>query len=322
MDTRTILFTALVAAAAIARAGIPGEVIAAYEGGANRWAVMSPDGSNFAYLDCGGDLTHGGSPRYFLYQMQGSNVLPRWYYNDYRLNTELVATDEDCQQTVILSNQGNMRFSLGGWSPDGRMIAVHAEEFDLSSEALLGAGIYLADVTYTAGRPTAVTNVRMAVPTANERGFAWSTDSLRIAYVDVGTNGTDLFMYDVGTGVSTNITNSPGISEDMPSYSSTDRVAYMRLSARSRAGDRYDIFSIPATGGSEVRITSKSTTGAPYNSAPSYSPDGQYISFTSGGYPLGTSSRALYRIKADGSAKAVKIAGSKDMDFGYQRWRQ
>lgn len=304
-----------------ARAAVPGEVIAAFQRYSSTYAVMSPDGGNFSFVACGGDLTHSGSPRHFVNFVVGTNPLPGWYFGSGGpyMNTELAASDEDCLQTVVLTSEGNKLFGGSRWSPDGRMIAAHAVEFDLASGAMLGRGIFIADVTYAGGLPVAATNLRLAIPTTAERNFAWSPDSRRIVYVEAGDNGADLFMYYLDGGYSLDITNTPGVAEDQPTYSIDERIAYTRQSAEPRGGYRYDIFSIPATGGPETRITSKATTGASTNMFACYSPDGRQISFVSG--PL-LGERVLYRVRADGSGKAVKIVGGKGQDWRVNFWRR
>ena len=109
----------------------------------------------------------------------------------------------------------------------------------------------------------------------------------------------------LATGTSVKITNTPDRAEDQPAWSPTgDRIAYTRVSEVSRSGNRTDIYSIPATGGAEVRITSKSTTGSPRNGGPCHSPGGQFVSYWSGNQwsvisPFGDD--AIYRIKAAGT---------------------
>jgi Tol biopolymer transport system component len=122
-----------------------------------------------------------------------------------------------------------------------------------------------------------------------------------------------------------NITNTPGTSEQGPTWSSRGRIAYHRVAEPSRSGDRIDIFSIPETGGAELRITSKSTTGSTVNQQACYSPDGQYLSFSSGGYPTLNEpggGKVLYKIKADGTGKAIRILGAKGQSWHFNRWRR
>jgi Tol biopolymer transport system component len=307
--------------ASVCFAAVPGEAIVAYQRYAGQFAVMSPNGGNFSFVACGGDMTHNGSPRYFSNVAVGPNPLPSWYFGTGGpyMNTELVASDEDCQQTVTLTAGGDMHFGGSRWSPDGTMVAAYAVEFDLESGELLNRGIFIADVVYVGNRPVATHNLRVVIPTGGERNFVWSPDSRRIVYVEAGTNGSDLFVYYLDGGYTVNITNTAGVAEDQPAYSLTEQIAYTRQTSAPRGSYRYDIFVIPASGGPERQITSKATTGSFVNMIPSYSPDGQQIAFSSG---LLQGDRALYRIRADGSGKAVKVVGSKGQDWRVSFWRQ
>lgn len=314
--TSTLLLALAVLAAPAGHSAVPGEVIVAYQRWAAKFAVMSPDGSNRTFVGCGGDPTHGGSPRYFLSFVSGPNLIP--VPNGPYANTEMVASDEDCVRTVQLTHEDNKIFNGSRWSPDGSRVAVHVSSYDIASGDLLENGIFLADVVRDAGRPVALVNLRLAVPTGAERNFEWSPDGRRIVYVEAGINGADLFVYDTDLGTSVNITNTAGVAEDQPAWSVTGRIAYTRQVGEPRGGYRFDLFSIPETGGPEVRITSKGTTGAFANMMPMYSPDGTQIAFSSG--PI-QGDRALYRIKADGTGKPFKMAGGKGEDWRRSFWR-
>jgi dipeptidyl aminopeptidase/acylaminoacyl peptidase len=303
-----------------AQAAVAGAVVVAYQRLAAKFAVMSPDGSGRTFVNCGGDLTHGASPRYFLSLVTGPNLIPARNFGSggpYP-NTELVASDEDCVRTVQLTYEGNKIFGGSRWSPDGSRIAVHASSYDIASGDLQQNGIFLADVVRDAGRPVALANLRLAIPTGAERNFEWAPDGRRIVYVEAGSDGADLFVYDTDLGTSVNITNTAGVAEDQPAWSVTGRIAYTRQIGEPRGGYRYDLFSIPETGGPEFRITSKGTTGAFANMMPAYSPDGTQIAFSSG--PI-QGDRALYRIKADGTGKPFKMAGGKGEDWRRSFWR-
>ena len=308
---------------ASATAAVPGEVIAAHNLATGRYAVMSAtNGSNFVEVACGGDLTHGGSPRYFLTSVAGTILLPDGYFN-----SELAAADEDCVQQLIISNTGTMRFSnLPQWSPDGSKIAVYADRFDSAHEIPVERGIFVADVVRPvgSGQPTGIANLQLAIPAQGEVLISWSGDSQRIAYVASGPNGSngqqaDIFIYDLAADVSVNVTNTPDVNEDHPEYSPADeRIAFIRL-ITVRGTYRYDIFTIPAVGGTALQVTTKGTTGAAQNLFPSYSPDGQYLAFASGASLFAFD---IYRIKADGSGKAVNLTGKRTGSFRYNRWRR
>jgi len=141
--------------------------------------MSATNGDSFVEGPCGGDLTHGGSPRYFLSSVAGTTVMP-----DDFLNSELVASDEDCAQILVISDAASMRFSnLPHWSPDGLKIAVYGEHFALPSGPITESGIFIADVVRTAGRPTGIANLYLAIPSPGEVLISWSGDSQRIAYV-------------------------------------------------------------------------------------------------------------------------------------------
>lgn len=324
---RRMLFAlpAMLIAPAIALAAVPGEVIAAHNDANGWYVVMSAgNGSNFAQLTCGGDLTHGGSPRYFLTSAVGTIKLGDGYPNN-----ELVASDEDCVQTLTLTDARNMRFSdTPRWSPDGLRVAVHAHVFSnpgMTEDPAL-AGMYLADVqrdTVT-GRPTGLTNLRLVVQGGTDV-LSWSGDSRRIAYVAAVPDGSggwqgDVFVYDLESDASANVTNTPGFKEDHPAFSPADeRIAFTRLVA-IRGGYRYDIFTIPASGGVATQVTSKGTTGAPQNRAPCFSPDGLNLSFASG--PSATGRYDIYRINSNGAGKATNLTGRRSGSFFYNLWRR
>lgn len=143
MFTKSMLSLALLTVATMSQAAVPGEFIALYEASSSRFAVMSPDGSNLAYVPCGGDPTRSGVPRYFLTHQIGGNVLRRDAFGNL-YNSELVAADEECVQSIVLTNEGNKALGWGKWSPDGYMIAVGADEYDLATQKLVRHGLLLA----------------------------------------------------------------------------------------------------------------------------------------------------------------------------------
>ena len=307
-----------------ATAAVPGEVIAAHNLSTGKYAVMSAaNGGNFVEVACGGDLTYdGGSPRYFVSSVVGTIVMP-----DHFNNSELAASDEDCVLQLIISNSGTMRFSTTPhWSPDGSKIAVYAEHFDLASALVLERGIFVADVVRTAGssRPTGIANLHLAIPSQGEVLMSWSGDSQRIAYVGSAPNGSngqqaDIFVYDLGADASVNVTNTPDVNEDQPAYSpASERIAFIRL-ITVRGTYRYDIFTMSASGGTALQVTTKGTTGAAQNLFPCFSPDGQYLSFASGSSLYAFD---IYRLKADGSGKAVSLTGKRTGSFRYNVWRR
>jgi Tol biopolymer transport system component len=322
----SVMLPSLMAIFGSAHAAVVGEVIAAYEAHSGRYAVMSAgSGVSFNLLSCGGDLTHGGAPRYFLQTVAGSATLPDGY-----LNSVLAGSDEDCTRSVILYGSSSMRFStLPQWSHDGSRIAVYGTTWDLATAKVMESGVYLADVIRDGtGRPIAATNLRLAIASDAEPNISWSGDDQRIAYVAAapdGSGGTrnDIWVYEFGSGTSINITNTKDLDEDQPSFSPVDdRIAFIRMVA-VRGTYRFDVFTIPAAGGAVAQVTNKATTGSPQNMTPCFSPDGQYLSFVSGsGTTAPLQDFDVYRIRSNASGKAANLTGKQSGSFRRAVWRR
>ncbi len=312
-------------AAAAAHAAVVGEVITTYDASVGRHAVMSAsNGGSFEHLTCGGDLSHGGSPRYFVDAVAAANYLP-----DGNLASVLVASDEDCAETLVISSTPDLRFSnLPLWSHDGSRVAVYAESWVVTEDGLVKtSGIYVADVIRDGGgRPIGISDLLRVIDSPGEILISWSGDDQRIAYVASASNGSgglqnDIWVLELASGVSINVTNSTGFNEDHPAFSPVDdRIAFIRMVA-VRGTYRFDIFTQPASGGTVTQVTTKGTTGAPRNMFPCFSPDGQYLTFSTGSalYPWGGVD--IYRMKADASGRATNLTGKRTGSFTVPKWR-
>jgi|PlaIllAssembly_1097288.scaffolds.fasta_scaffold05286_2 Tol biopolymer transport system component len=324
LTTSTFVLAMLLAASA-SHAAVVGEVIASYDASIARTAVMSAsNGGSFQSLICGGDLSYNGSPRYFIGSVPGTDRLPDTY-----LTSVLVASDEDCTQTAVIFSSASMRFStMPHWSHDGSRVAVYAESWDLINNIIAESGIYVAQVTRDGtGRPAGISGLHKVIAAPAEMLISWSGDDQRIAYVASAADGegglqNDIWVYDLSSGTSSNATNSRGVNEDHPAFSPTeDRLAFIRRVA-VRGSYRYDIFTQSASGGTVTQVTTKGTTGASQNLAPCFSPDGQYLAFSSGSSMMPLAEIDIYRIKADGSNKAVNLTGKRTGSFRNPTWRR
>ena len=309
-----------------AHAAVVGEIIATYDASIGHEAVMSAStGSSFKSLNCGsGDLSYGGSPRYFVGSVATADFLPDGYHT-----SVLVVFDEDCTQTATLFGSPSMRFStMPHWSHDGSRVAVYAESWDLVGGAMFESGIYVAEVTRDGtGRPVGTAGLQLLISAPSEMLISWSGDDQSIAFVASAPDGSgglqnDIWVYDLQSGTASNVTNSTQFNEDHPAFSPADnRIAFIRNVA-VRGTYRYDIFTKSASGGTVTQVTNKGTTGASQNLAPCFSPDGQYLAFSSGSSMMPLAEIDIYRMKADGSGKATNLTGKRTGSFRIPAWRR
>ena len=307
-----------------AQAEVSGEVIAAslYSGGITALFSAS-NGGQYSVVPCYGDLSHGGSPRLFVNSVPSGFLLPDGYEG-----SEIVAYNEACTQSVVITNAGDMRFStVPVWSPDGTRIAVYAERFDLQTGELAARGHFLGDVVYDdRGFPAGIENLRLVIPLPGGGPLAWCDDDW-LVYHAGGPDGPDglqidVYLFNVTSGDGFNVTNTPDVSELNPSCSPVDnRIAYNQL-VQIRGSYRYDIFTIDSISGEVVQVTGKKTTGSPANLSPAFSPDGQYLAFASGSILGPIMPFDIYRIRSDGSGKVVNLTARKDGDFRRPVWRE
>jgi len=327
VNTHTMKIFALAQMLALAgptNAEVVGDVIAAsFNSGGVTALFSATNGGQYSVVPCGGDLSHGGSPRHFLGSAPSGYLLPDGYEG-----SEMVVYDEACSHPAVITNAPDMRFStVPHWSPDGTRIAVYAERWDLQTGMLAARGVFLADVLYNGhGFPTGTDNLRLVIPLPGEGPLDWSGDGEWLVYHAAASDGAggsqlDLFLFDLATESSINVTNSPDISEMEPSLSPVDdRIAYTQL-VQIRGSYRYDVFTIDVLSSAVVQITSKKTTGAPTNRSPTFSPDGQFLAFSSGSILGPIMPFDIYRIRSDGGGKPVNLTAKRDGDFRRPMWR-
>lgn len=315
----------LAASAVPAQAEVVGEVIASSLQQTLNTAVMSAaNGGQYSEVPCGSDLTYGGSPRYFIHSEASGYLLPDGYEGNV-----LIAADEGCVDPLVIMDPFDMRFSTTPhWSPDGTRIAVYGERWDLTNGERLESGIYVMDVIHDGtGRPIGTENNQLVIPAPVETPLSWSGDSTSLAYISGASDGAggsqgEVFVFDLVSGLTSNVTNSPAVSEGTPSFSpADDRIAYTQL-IQIRGSYRYDIFTIDMSSGAVVQVTNKGTTGKSANLHPTFSPDGQYLSFSSGSILGPIMDFDIYKIRSNGSGKAVNLTSKRDGSFRYHVWRK
>ncbi|MFQ5872892.1 MAG: TolB family protein [Dehalococcoidia bacterium] len=299
-------------------------VILAYENGSQPVVMSALDGSGLKAIDCGGDLTHGDAPRYFLHPVFSGQFLELpdgTRFGSY----DLYAFDENhsvegCTLGTLLFSDSNMYINAGlaRWSPSGTRVAwigarVNGEQVE--------KGIFVGSVAFDpSSRPTSIIDVSLAAPLSSVSGVgavSWSKDNRSVTFhLNVGGGGrsnANIFIADLELGDLENVTNSTENDEYYSAFSPVDNsLVYVRVSG---------VFVLDLDTGKETQITSKGNTRATQLSQPAWSPDGQHLAFS--GWPTGGGSGSnIYRIKADGSGKALNLTESMLKTYSNPLWRK
>ncbi len=182
------------------------------------------------------------------------------------------------------------------WSPDGRKLVVTLSKGGNSDLYLVNLhGKIIKRLTYGPG--------------INVSG-TWSPDGTKIAFVSNREGSPQIYIMDLKTGFIRRLTYIGNYNTD-PSWSPMgDEIAYTGL-----IDSRFEIFTIPVTGGNPHQLTE---TGD--NQSPSWSPDGRQIVFSS---RRGGAKSALYVMYSNGShvrlLLRVKGASVTSPDWGPDR---
>lgn len=309
--------TAALSLSAVAPAAVAGEVITANDATTGGFVAMSAvDGSGLTAVACGGDLSHNGTPRYYLHRQKTGAVLP-----DGTDKHEIVAFDEDCALGMQLTSDAAQKYTLVRWTPDGRRLAWTGARFDLQSGVVLQQGIWVADVVRDlSGRPFTIVNVRMVLSLPKDSvGFSFAGDGRRVAFSLDSAGQWDVYVADLDLGLLTNITNTPGVSELYAAFSPAGEVVAFVKVTQLRGVTRTDVFLMSPSGGTQTQLTTKSNTNSSINITPAWSPDGASITFS--GMPSGQPVRHIYRIAADGSGKAQNLTKNFPDSLAAPQWR-
>jgi len=163
---------------------------------------------------------------------------------------------------------------------------IEAPNWTRDNVLIYNSGGRLYRIPVTGGTPTAI-DTGFATANNNDHGVSPDGTTFVISDQSQGNRRSVIYTVPIGGGTPKRITqNSPSYWHGWSPDGST--LAYV--------GDRngnLDIYTIPAAGGDETRIT----TAVGLDDGPDYSPDGRYIYFNS----ERTSRMQLWRMRPDGS---------------------
>jgi Tol biopolymer transport system component len=164
------------------------------------------------------------------------------------------------------------------WSPDGSRIAFTAVD---------ASGLHLWTMRASDGSDRR----QLTSGPGLDFGPAWSPDGTRIAFtrgLEEGDPG-DVYVINLVTAEVAQLTHSPAYDIDVAWSPDSARIVFERESGASAS-----IQTIDADGSHETGLTS----GAYYDTGPTFSPDGRYIAF--GRYREGVITDSLWTMTADG----------------------
>ncbi len=182
----------------------------------------------------------------------------------------------------LTDTQNTVKFSPLS-SPDGKKIAFSGIDNDPATWKTLSYGIYTMDLD--GGNQVKLFDSQNSI-----RSFQWSPDGLKIAYSayneQKGSNSADIYVLDLKTGTSVNLTGTPDIG-DMDAAWSPDGKKIAFCSGVIRQGYHVRVMNADGTGAADLYDLSDYPAGFT-----SWAPDGKTILFTD--------RQSIYSIGAEG----------------------
>ena len=296
--------------------GVNGVIVANTSAG-NQQVLSADDGAVDDEVHCGGDLAHtadAAGKRYFAFVQETNPPFGHLFANTYEN-----ALQPDCPGAWQLTDETDLPHNLDPlgprWSPDGGRVGFIGS---FLNDNVWTYELWVGEVVFVDGRPTSLSNVRSAVanpPSDTAIGLSgnpWSGDEVAYSQMPNGESKSDIFVANIVTGEVTNVTNSPATHEEYPSFSPVaDQIAFVRVDG---------LYVLDRATGEETKVTTKKSTKATQIIQLTWSPDGEHLAFA-GESSSGAAQRSIYRIKADGSGKAVDLTGSSSLSYSGPLWR-
>jgi Tol biopolymer transport system component/DNA-binding winged helix-turn-helix (wHTH) protein len=199
--------------------------------------------------------------------------------------------DSNGQNQTIVSDIPGMR--QGGWTPDGKRLMFW--RYDDPS-------VYLADAD--GGNEKKLPFI--------PAGSHWSPDGQRLVYqgsiIKNGEKDWDIFVYDVSSGRSTNLTNNPALDAD-PSWSPNGKEVVFNS---NRSGN-FEIYIMNSDGSGIRQLTEHPA----WDSHPAFSPDGTQIVFNSN---RENADSDVYLMNADGGGAVRVVDWENNEEIGPGCW--
>ncbi len=224
----------------------------------------------------------------------------------YYIGIGVCAHDKDAVEKAVFSNvevQSPLAASAGQpvlystletitvASTDRRVVYVAPERFEAPNWTKDGTLIFngggrLHRIPSTGGKPELI-DTGIATRINNDHGISPDGTLLAISDSSQEPRKSTIYVVPIGGGVPKRIT------QNSPSYWHGWSPDGKTLAFCGERNGEFDIYTIPAEGGEETRLT----TAKGLDDGPEYSPDGQYIYFNS----ERTGSMQIWRMRADGS---------------------
>jgi TolB protein len=203
------------------------------------------------------------------------------------VNVEAVNTPSNAQATLYSTLE-----TVNVASTDRRVAYVAADHFEApnwmhdGSSFLFNSNGRIYRLPVSGGSPELI-DTGFATRCNNDHGISPDATQLAISDQSQEEHKSIVYIVPIGGGTPRRIT------QNSPSYWHGWSPDGKTLAFVGERGGEFDIYTIPAAGGEETRLT----TAKGLDDGPEYSPDGQYIYFNS----ERTGSMQIWRMRSDGS---------------------